>query len=153
MGLVLGSILLASGVVVFVLYPILKGQWAAQDRQDDELTEAEARKRVTLLALRDVEMDYETGKLDEEDYRELKRQLSREALAALEAVEAERGEAGAVAPDPELEAQIAAVREGLREGRTCERCGHLNERGSRFCASCGAQLPVTAAAGGDEAGA
>jgi hypothetical protein len=50
----------------------------------EELTDVQHRKRMALLALRDVEYDFHAGKLDEVDYRALKAQVSAEALAALD---------------------------------------------------------------------
>jgi hypothetical protein len=131
-----GSVLLIAAVVLFILQPIVRGQWASLRRGDDEMTETQARRRVTLLALRDVEYDYHTGKLDEVDYQELRGELSTEALEALEA--AAREAEGDDAHD--LEAEIAAVRHGLDAGTTCGECGHRNPEGSRFCASCGRRL-------------
>jgi cytochrome c-type biogenesis protein CcmI len=131
----LGALLLVAAVVLFILLPVARGQHASLVRDDDELTETESRRRVTLLALRDVEYDYHTGKLDEADYLALRKELSAEALAALEA--AEEDPAG---PDLDLEAEIAAVRAGLETGTTCGSCGHRNPQGSRFCAECGRPL-------------
>lgn len=133
----LGAALLVVAVVAWVLLPVTRGQHASLDREDGELTDGEARRRVALLALRDVEYDYHTGKLDQDDYLALRSELSAEALAALQALDAEtEGGAG----DPDLEAEIAAVRAGLEAGTTCAACGQVNPEGSRFCASCGSAL-------------
>ena len=78
---------MAAAVVLFIIQPVAKGLHASLEREEDELTETEARKRVALLALRDVEYDFLAGKLDENDYRSLKGELTAEALAALEADE------------------------------------------------------------------
>ena len=155
MTFLLGAALLAGAVVYFVLQPILTGRQALMERDDDEQTEAEARRRVTLLALRDVEYDRATGKLDDADYQSLRKELSGEALTALRAEEAERraaapgglirngagphGDAGPL----DLDAEIKRVREGLRAGTTCGGCGHVNPAGSRFCSWCGGVLAST----------
>lgn len=139
MSLFLGAALVAAAVVLFILQPVVKGQHASLEREDDELTDTEARKRVALLALRDVEYDYLAGKLDEEDYRSLKSRLTAEALAALEADEAARAGSGDEA-DPALEAEIADIRARLRSGRVCASCAFANEADARFCSSCGARL-------------
>lgn len=131
----LGALLLVAAVVLFILLPVARGQHASLAREDDELTDTEARRRVTLLALRDVEYDYHTGKLDEADYLALRKELSSEALAALRAAEEDPA-----APDLDVEAEIAAVRAGLESGTTCGACGHRNPEGSRFCAACGRAL-------------
>lgn len=97
--LYIGVALIAAAVVLFILQPVVKGIHASLEREDDELTETEARKRVALLALRDVEYDFLSGKLDEADYRSLKAELTAEALAALEAdEEAKKGRALARPP-------------------------------------------------------
>jgi hypothetical protein len=139
--LYVGVALVVAAVLLFIMQPVVKGLHASLERENDELTETEARKRVALLALRDVEYDFLAGKLDQEDYRSLKGQLTAEALAALEADEAARG-AGAVAVDSDaaIEAEIARVRAGLRSGVICPQCAFTNETGSRFCSACGAPL-------------
>ncbi len=139
MTMILGSVLIAGAVVLFILQPVVKGLHASLEREEDELTDTEARKRVALLALRDVEYDFLAGKLDENDYRSLKAELTAEALAALEADEAARGGDAATA-ETDLEAEIAVIRAGLAAGELCDTCGYALEEGSRFCSSCGAAL-------------
>lgn len=144
MALFLGAALVAAAVILFIVQPVAKGLHASLERDEDELTETEARKRVALLALRDVEYDYLAGKLDEADYRSLKGELTAEALAALEADERSRNGGGADFDAAALEAEIAEARLGLREGSYCPECGFGNEPGSRFCSSCGHALQATA---------
>ena len=139
MTLYVGVALVTAAVLLFILQPVVKGLHASLERDDAELTETEARKRVALLALRDVEYDFLAGKLDEEDYRSLKGELTAEALAALEADEAARGESGLVG-DSGLEAEIARIRAGLKSGVVCPECAFSNDEGSRFCSSCGHAL-------------
>lgn len=145
MTLYVGVALVVAAVLLFIMQPVVKGLHASLEREDDELTDTEARKRVALLALRDVEYDFLAGKLDEQDYRSLKSELTAEALAAMEADEAARAGGGG-AGDPDLEKEIARIREGLKSGSFCSDCGFANEPGSRFCSACGHAL---AAAAGD----
>ena len=143
MTLFIGASLVALAVVLFILQPVVKGLHASLERDEFELTDTEARKRVALLALRDVEYDFLAEKLDEHDYRSLKAELTAEALAALEADE--QAQSGAGADEDELEAEIAAIRAGLGAGSVCDACGFSNEVGSRFCASCGQVVAAEAA--------
>ena len=144
--LYLGVALVAAAVVLFIVQPVAKGIHASLERDDDEMTDTEARKRVALLALRDVEYDFLAGKLDEEDYRSLKAELTAEALAALEADDAAKADAvPGIAPQSDLEAEIAAIRKGLRSGTPCAECAYTNEAGSRFCSACGSALGEMAA--------
>jgi cytochrome c-type biogenesis protein CcmI len=148
----LGVALFGGALIYFVLQPLLTGRRAPMGQADEEMTDLEARRRVTLLALRDVEYDRATGKLDERDYEELKRELSGEALVALAAEQEERRAGRAVqsnggvhrpgegAGTLDLEAEIRRVRQGLRAGTTCRSCGHVNPSGSRFCSGCGGGL-------------
>jgi len=144
MGFFVGAALVAAAVILFILQPVVKGLHASLVRAEDELTDTEARKRVALLALRDVEYDFLSGKLDENDYRALKKELTAEALAALEEDEAARaalaGREPSGASEADLEAEIAQVRAKLRSEVTCPSCGYGNEEGSRFCSACGSSL-------------
>lgn len=137
--MVVGAVLLVVAVILFILQPMLSGRRASLHREMDEPTEAESRRRITLLALRDVEYDHATGKLDEADYHALRKELAVEALAALERVDFETA-AGLGSAPPELENEIARLRSGLRSGSTCASCGSGNDGASRFCAYCGASL-------------
>ena len=139
MTLYLGVALVTGAVVLFILHPVVKGIHASLEREDDELTETEARKRVALLALRDVEYDFLAGKLDEKDYREMKSQFTAEALAALEADEAAKADSDGTA-GADLEAEIARIREGFRGATPCPVCAYSNAGGSRFCSACGHAL-------------
>lgn len=146
--MIIGAICVAAAVVLYVLHPIITGQEALLLRDDDEPTEAESRKHVALLALRDVEYDHATGKLDDEDYASLREELTLEALEAIEAMEAGGKDPaaglaeveGAGAEDP-LEREIAAYRAALRVAdAACPVCERPNPARGRFCAHCGSAL-------------
>jgi hypothetical protein len=92
LALVLGAVL-AVACVVFVARPFLREPAAAEDalREPDtrRLELAEERDR-SLAALKELEFDHRTGKVSDEDYRELVGPLRRRAAALLE--EARAGE-------------------------------------------------------------
>jgi cytochrome c-type biogenesis protein CcmI len=124
------SLLLAAIAAGFVIYPLVAGRFGMLgDPLPARLLDREARKRVTLASLKDVEYDRVTGKLDDADYQELRVRLEREALDALSAYEADRDENAAKA--------VAAVSPGKT---TAHSCGFANPPGSRFCAECGEKL-------------
>ena len=154
MGLIAGVILVSTGVILFVMLPVLRGDWAAMGRSDAEVTEVDARKQAALRGLRDAEYDLGSGKIDQEDYQVIKSELARQALEAMGEESAgghaadegtptdgaAKGAKGNASDSDRLEAEIERVRKGMAEGRTCSECGHLNVKKSRFCTSCGGRL-------------
>lgn len=90
--LVLGAILAVAAVVV-VARPFLREPAPASDVLDElgeldrrRLTLAEERDRA-LHALKELEFDHRTGKINDEDYRRLVGPLRRTAAEALRALE------------------------------------------------------------------
>lgn len=147
----IGGILLAAGVALYVLEPVFSGRGAPLYTGEDDYDEGAARRRVALTALRDLEYDRMTGKLDGKDYELLKGELSRDALRQL----GPEPQGGGIDPrleraSRELEEEIAQLRSALREGLQCTRCEHVNRRGARFCGHCGQVLDASpkSAAGG-----
>ena len=87
------GVLLAAVVVVLVALPFLREPVAADDRLDAP-TEAEERRLAlveerdrALAALKELEFDHRTGKVDDADYRELVGPLRQAAAAALRALD------------------------------------------------------------------
>ena len=81
--------LLAVGCVVLVAFPFLREPAPADDRllqpdaaQQRRLAAAEKRDRA-LSALKELEFDHRTGKVSDEDYRELVRVLRQRAAETL----------------------------------------------------------------------
>ncbi len=124
MTLFVSSILLAALAAAWVILPIISRRLALLgDAIPGGVLDAEARKRVALSSLKEIEYDRIGGKLDDADYQRLRAQLEREAMAALEAVE---------------HAHIAEA-EGA-EFEITHACGFVNPPGSRFCSGCGRKL-------------
>ena len=140
MTVMLGGVLLAAGVMLFVLEAVFSGRGAPLYDGVDDFDEGAARRRVALAALRDLEYDRATGKLDGSDYELLKNELSREALQHLGPRMRGRGDRVAERASRELEEEIEQIRQALREGLQCGDCGHLNGFGARYCGRCGDAL-------------
>jgi hypothetical protein len=118
------SLLLALLAAAYVVRPLAARRDALlADVASGAVLDAEARRRVALASLKELEYDFLGGKLDDADYRAQKERLSVEALAAMRAAEAVSGESGAPVAGPDRHA-----------------CGFLNPPLSRFCAGCGARL-------------
>ena len=81
----------AAGVLAaaFVIRPLAARRDALLvDVASGAVLDAEARRRVALTSLKELDYDYLGGKLDDADYRAQKERLSLEALAAMRAAEA-----------------------------------------------------------------
>jgi len=87
------GVLLAVACVLYVGLPFLREPGAREDRLDEPgalerraLELAEERDR-SLAALKELEFDHRTGKISDEDYRELIGPLRRRVAEALRALE------------------------------------------------------------------
>jgi hypothetical protein len=97
--LVVGAVL-AAACVALVALPFLREPRPQNDRllQPDELEQrrlalSEERDR-SLSALKELEFDHRTGKVSDDDYRELVGPLRRQAAEALRALDLRAGPAG-----------------------------------------------------------
>ena len=147
--LYLSAILMVAICVSYLLHPIIMGKQASSGSTSEEPSEAQFKKRVSLLQLRDAEYEFAMGKLGEEDYQKLRKEISAEALAAIRAEEAEaEGESTHFAAGSEdIEAEIAQVRARLSGGAFCSECGYPNAAEARFCGECGTPLKAPQPAG------
>ncbi|HET8655922.1 MAG TPA: hypothetical protein VFL93_10445 [Longimicrobiaceae bacterium] len=114
--------LIAAGWVIFPI--VLQRLALVGDPIAGGVIDAEARKRVALQSLREIEYDRIGGKLDETDYQRLKAQLEQEALLAIRAAEGAQLVASGAPPS----------------FRITHSCGFVNPPGSRFCSGCGKKL-------------
>jgi cytochrome c-type biogenesis protein CcmI len=147
--LIVGALIMVGISVFLIMEPIVRGKAAPLSSAEDEPSEAQFKKRVSLLQLRDAEYEYAMGKLGEEDYQKLRKEISAEALSAIRETEAEvKGEARAFTrASADIEAEIAQVRARLRDGIFCSDCGTPNPKDSRFCSECGTPLQIPQASG------
>jgi flagellar biosynthesis/type III secretory pathway M-ring protein FliF/YscJ len=81
-------VVVVAGVVATVAAPLRRtGARDAGDELADRLAELEARKQAKYGEIRDARMDFETGKLSQDDHQALDRQLRAEAMEVLRAID------------------------------------------------------------------
>jgi hypothetical protein len=90
-------VLLLILVPVFVGWPVFRREPEAGEegeRADAELAELEARKDAKYREIRDAEADWAAGKLSDEDFRRIDRELRHEAIEILKRIDRLRESAG-----------------------------------------------------------
>jgi hypothetical protein len=84
-------ILLVMLAVLFVVVPLLRTtgieEWHAASAEQLRRIELRERRDAAYVALRELELDHDTGKLDDQDYAAATAELRAEAMAALAALE------------------------------------------------------------------
>ena len=145
----IAGIVVAFVAVGAVLQPMMAGGRAVgrpSGRPDDgvefeDIEESASPKVQALLALKEIEFDRATGKLSDEDYRELRAKYSRVALEAIRLEESGRS-AGAERTEDAAEALVRRVAKGGLI--VCPTCGPRPEVDAAFCSDCGKPLSTTA---------
>ena len=130
---------LAVGVGWILIGPFLRRRSGIQI--DDPLPIEETRRGQALLAIKDLDFDYATGKIAADDYGQLRDRYVREAAAVIDVGD----------PDP-VESFVAARRVLLgAASQVCHTCGPRPEEDARFCSTCG--LPLSGAGACGQCGA
>jgi hypothetical protein len=106
---------IGGALLLIVVRPIEAGAGA---QASSESTSSDSEREAIVAALEDLEFDYETGKLSEEDRDRLGEDLRQEAVRTL---------------------ARARAREEPSPPGAC-RCGRVPQPGDRFCSQCGAAL-------------
>ena len=137
--------LMAICVVIGVGEPLAR-RWSyrVHGRESGDDTERLLLQKEMLYgAIRDLDFDFQTGKVDQKDYTELRQQLEREAVQILRQLDAADP---FVTLDHEIEHQVFALRRrvastGCGSSReSCFGCGTPLENGENFCPCCGQAL-------------
>lgn len=106
---------LFGGILALLATAIIRAALRASDDTEGSLAPAE-RRDAAIEALRQLEFEYGTGKVSEEEYLAVRERLRTEALEARDA-------AG---------------------GPGCAACGAALAHGERFCGACGREAPGVA---------
>jgi len=110
------------------------------DEGDNDTERLSIQKEMLYGAIRDLDFDFQTGKVDQKDYAELRQQLEGEAMHILRQLDAADP---LVALDHEIEQHVLALRRhsaptvcgSYRE--SCSGCGTPLDDGENFCPCCG----------------
>lgn len=164
------AILISLAAAAYVVWPLVRPEPPPVVVEDDRLADLIARKDAVLAAIKDLEFDYQVGKLSDEDYERFNQRLRRQAIGLIQQIEQEAPESANL--DAQLEAEIARQRKtrttaavpqaaapvaaaasalvaaspavAVAETHYCTQCGQPVAATHKFCAHCG--TPVAAAA-------
>ena len=138
------GLLIAAGLAAFVATPLVSAEGAGSSALPVDVTPLADLKRRRLVVyenLKDLEFEYQAGKIATQDYQSLRENYLGEAAALMVASqEAEQPKE----TDTVIEREVAA-RRALRkipppQDYVCPRCGFENPVPVKFCGECGTRI-------------
>lgn len=120
----------------FLLAPLRRER--APERQAAAASPTQREREALYDSIRDLDHDYETGKLSEADYHSMRDELRTRAVALLRE---EKRDAAAVATEAPRTADPAPASAPAAARDACDACGGKLDPDWSFCAHCGAALP------------
>jgi hypothetical protein len=149
------TLLLAVLSFAFIVYPLLRQQpRSAESVEDEKLRELRSRRDTTYSMIKELEFDFQSGILTEEDYQDLEARYKGKAVSILRDSDAlEKG----IGVEDEIEKQVLKLRRDKGPGKEdeieqqvlelrgthrqfCPQCGAKHEESDLFCSSCGTRL-------------
>jgi len=120
----------------FVAHPFFKRRPPSIDAvNDDNLRELHSKRDTTYSMLKELEFDFQSGTLTEDDYRDLEARYKGKAISILKDIDDLQK---STEVEEEIERQILELRQG--KGQFCPQCGVGCREGDRFCSHCGTSL-------------
>ncbi|HEX9653523.1 MAG TPA: zinc ribbon domain-containing protein [bacterium] len=129
-------LLLTAAVSYFVVSPIMQSRrenlMKDSNHKANDLID---RKEAIYAAIKDIEFDYQMGKLSEEDFQMLRQQYKDEAVGLLKKIDQIQHKAvkSKDKSAPRKKADAASP-------RFCWSCGEAVTHGDKFCVNCGNTL-------------
>src|SRR5260370_30372431 len=132
------------GLALFAVAPLLSAEGAGSGTLPIDITPLADLKRRRLVLydnLRDLEFEFQAGKIAQQDYHALREDYMGEAAQLMVASQDEEQ----MSSDGELVERLVAARRAERqrtnaETYTCSKCGFENPFPVKFCGECGARL-------------
>jgi len=128
-------LIIALGGFTYVGYPLFtdRNRWGRPPlKSPSRGEELRSRKDLALAAIKELEFDFETGKLSLEDYRALRSRYEGEAMEAMKLLDGLGGKGGKLKTTGES-----------REKMICSSCGEEVPPRGRYCPNCGTSFTGT----------
>ena len=138
-------LLIAVSVLVFIGEPLVRQKLpsALLHSPDQRVEQLSLQKEMLYVAIRDLDFDFHTGKVDQKDYANLRQHLESEAVQILRQLDEVDPLTGL---DGEIERQILALRQSSPVKRSptsallCSSCAATLQGSENFCPACGQPL-------------
>ena len=134
--IVLVALVLTVLTFAFIVYPLFKqGSRSVDLVKDEKMQELHSRRDTTYSMLKELEFDFQSGILTEEDYQDLEARYKRKAISILRSIDD-------LKEDNEVEEVIEKQVRELRRDKSqfCPQCGAQCQEDDRFCSRCGTSL-------------
>ncbi len=133
--------LLSVAVSLFVVYPIVKTKtgFSYKEGSNHRARDLEERKEAIYAAIKEIEFDYQMGKLSEEDFKELRQQYKEEAIGLLkkiDQIQKKQFKKHTKSKKP----TATQIHSDTKEIHYCWMCGTAVTDSDKFCVNCGNQL-------------
>lgn len=133
-----------SGALAFIIQPLFSRNNASAFEnyyEETPLHTLMGRKEAIYQSIKDLEFDFKTAKLSEEDYGELREKLEGEAITILKAIDETKA--------PKTSSPLQSISQPSKkktpqERNICSSCGEPNLKDASFCSGCGESLKKTA---------
>ncbi len=134
---------IAAGMAVYAVFPLLSAEAGAGSLPVDVTVAGDLKRRRLVLYdnLKDLEFEFQSGKIARGDYDGLRANYMREAAALMTASrEAELLKENDAIIEREIAARRARRKVHQKPDYTCAACGHENPLPVKFCGECGAPI-------------
>lgn len=138
------GISIAAGLAAFVAAPLLSAQGVGSSSLPVDITPLSDLKRRRLVVyenLKDLEFEFQAGKIAAQDYQSLRQNYLGEAASLMAASqEAEHVKETDALLEREIAARRALRRTAPPPDYVCPRCGFENPVPVKFCGECGTKI-------------
>lgn len=134
---------IAVGLAIFIIFPLLSAETAGNSLPVDVtvLSDLKRRRLVVYDNLKDLEFEYQSGKMAREDYEGMRTDYMGEATALMaETQDAEQLKENDVVIEREVAARRAQRKSLPKIDYRCLACGFENPLPVKFCGECGARV-------------
>jgi F0F1-type ATP synthase membrane subunit b/b' len=126
-------VILVIVVSVFVMQPLLQSKNKSRQKKissNHVAGDLLERKETVYAAIKEIEFDYQMGKLSEEDYNSLRQQYKDEAVSILKKLDTFQSQ----------KSHKSGSKKSTAATVFCSQCGNKVVKTDKFCSSCGSKI-------------